>query len=638
MRYQQITSPETRYYSSAEPPRLSWPDAVAYRESVQTPHLSLADPELRSSGISLDRRGLPVAYAGRFAVVFKLAAQNGEKWALRCFTTPGDDQGGAARANRYRLIQQYVDANRTVFVPFRYLEHGIKCGPDWYPVLAMRWANGEPLGRWVERHRGDPAALRTLCGSLTALLTQLEQQGLSHGDWQHDNLLVADNGRRVTLVDYDGMYVPEMKGQTAPEIGHPNYQHPARTAEHFGPGLDRFACLVIQTALLGLAQDPTLWDRFSDGESLLFKKVDFTDPEVSPLFYVLRNLAEDRQDETLADAIARVEDACRAGAMSTLLPAIAGIEAPGQLAYEPIPPVDAVSATVPLNGHSESNVGKNGAGEIRRWWMMPESVVRTQRQMRPRTAAMSSQDEFLFIERVNSEEIRRAEERHLWSWRFGAGVLLTTLLTLIYLAIRSGDWYLFAFFGWTFNLATLGYTNWPRKKIYDELVKEIEKMETLIANRNKEIAEKASVTSPSRQNVSDFIAERLRQTSINRLYKTGVTISVVRQLHEAGIENALELRRHTFIPQVPPHQITALQNWCRELEMEAAAEYRKTVGASRSIPADLARLRHEVAEFERHVGMLKRERDLFPDVTLGTYFSRLLGGDGVGGAAAPPAP
>jgi hypothetical protein len=635
MRYQQITSPETRFYSSAEPPRQSWPDAVAYREAVQTPHLSLADPELRSAGISLDRRGLPVTYAGRFAVVFKLAAQNGEAWALRCFTTPGDDQGGGVRASRYRLIQQYVDANRTIFVPFRYLEHGIKIGPAWYPALAMRWANGEPLGRWVERHRTDSVALRTLCGSLTGLLTQLEQQGLSHGDWQHDNLLVADNGRRVTLVDYDGMYVPEMQGQSAPEIGHPNYQHPARTAEHFGPGLDRFACLVIQTALLGLAQDSTLWDRFSDGESLLFKRADFTDPEVSPLFFALRNLAEDRRDETLADAIARVEDACGAGAMSTLLPAITGIEAPGQPAYEPITPASAIGTSLPLNGLDGTAVSQNGANEIRRWWMMPESVVRTPRQTRARTVAVAPLDEFHFIARANSEETRRAEERHLWSWRFGAGVFLTTLLTLIYLAVRSGDWYLFAFFGWTFNLATLGHNRWPRKVIYDELTTEIEKMEKLVENRNKEIVEKSSITSPNLQNVSDFIAERLRQTSINRLYKTGVTISVVRQLREAGIENALELRRHSYIPQVPPHQITSLQNWCRELEMEAASEYRRTIGTSRSIPTDIARLRHEVAEFERHVGLLKRERDQFPDVSLGTYFSRLFGGDGAGGATAP---
>jgi hypothetical protein len=84
-----------------------------------------------------------------------------------------------------------------------------------------------------------------------------------HGDWQHDNLLIAEGGTNVTLVDYDGVYVPEFAGRLSPEAGHPNYQHPDRTAENFGPGMDRFSCLVIQAALLSLAIEPGLWARFS---------------------------------------------------------------------------------------------------------------------------------------------------------------------------------------------------------------------------------------------------------------------------------------------------------------------------------------------------------------------------------------
>jgi hypothetical protein len=678
MRLQQSTTTDASVstWTSGDRKRAFWPDAVAYREAVQTPHVALADPALQEAGISLDRRGLPIAYAGRFAIVFKLVAPNDEVWALRCFTTPGDDNG-TTRATRYRLMQPHVDAHRTIFAPFRYIEKGIKVGTHWFPVLVMRWATGEPLGRWVERHRNDPVKLQTLCGALSELLVTLEAGGIAHGDWQHDNLLVADDGRRVTLVDYDGMFVPELDGQPNTELGHPNYQHPARTAEHFGPGLDRFSCLAIQTALLGLARDPGLWDRFSDGESLLFKRDDYRNPDGSPLFNELRAIAELDSDDTLADAIARLEDACRAGAMSTLLPAIAATETSDDApAYEPL----TLSGTIwkpttngwVAEGGTQSvgldwlqdhtgqstagranvpqNAAKAGPGGIGRWWMVPEVVTKVsataqqpvmQRPRRNVSVSVQPQDIFTYIEREKSEESFRTEIKHLWTWRFGAGALAAFFALLIYAAARSANWFLPVYFAWILNYATLGYNRWPRKAIYDELTQEIDKMTQLIEERNRKIAEKGglavSTTGANGQalsTVSEFVAEKLRQTSINRvLTLPGIHVSTLRQLRQEGIHNALDLQRRTNLPSIPPHQIAALQNWIREQESEAAATYRKTVGTTRSIPAEVSRLRHEVAEFERHVAHLKQERDQYPDVSVATYLRRLFGQEEV----APPA-
>src|SRR5690606_19886008 len=88
------------------------------------------------------------------------------------------------------------------------------------------------------------------------------------------------------------------------EVGHRNYQHPDRTERDFGPELDRFAGLVVYTALLALAERPSLWERYSTGENLLFQAGDFYDPKDSPLF------AELRQIEPIRPLVEALATAC----------------------------------------------------------------------------------------------------------------------------------------------------------------------------------------------------------------------------------------------------------------------------------------------------------------------------------------
>lgn len=649
MRLQQTTTND-QYTSgvAGAGTRITWPDAVAYRESIQTPHLSLSDPMLQTCGIQLDRRGLPVAYAGRFAIVFRLVGENGDVWALRCFTTPGD-QSGANRSMRYQLVQKYVDEHRNIFVPFRYIERGIKIGKNWYPTLAMRWASGEPLGRWVESHRHDQEALRRLCGTLTDLLVRLESAGIAHGDWQHDNLLVADDGRRVTLVDYDGMFVPELAGHPAVELGHPNYQHPARTSEHFGVGLDRFACLVMQTALLALAQEPSLWDRYSDGESLLFKREDLISPESSPLFQELRAIAELTSDETLADAIARLSDACHAGAMSSLLPVVEATEGANEVVtptYAPMPAGTLWQAwgterVTPTTAQTQTSAGAvsgrlNTSGAVGPWWMVPETVTRTAPQpaqiMTPqprRQVTALAKDSFTFIERAESQETARSEQRHLLNWRLGAVGMLMLVIFIITVSVSLQNPFLPIYFAWLLAYASLGYEKWPRRIIYEELKAEISKMEAQIADRKAKILALGGTThgtSGGVTTVGEYITERLRQTSINRVLAIpGIRATTLRVLQSAGLNNALDLKNNSPVDGVAGPQLIAIQNWIRELEAEAAVEYRKTVGVARGKPGEISRHQHEMAEFERHAALLRRELALFPDTSHTTYLRKLTG-------------
>ena len=142
MRLQQTTSTTTTAGSTTPPfytvpletvtplsgdgHRTAWPDTVAFREAIQNPGVALGDPELRTAEVVQDRRGLPVAYSGRFAVVFRLRTPSGDEWALRCFTQGGPED--AERRFRYTTVARYLERVPEHFVPFRFIERGIKVG------------------------------------------------------------------------------------------------------------------------------------------------------------------------------------------------------------------------------------------------------------------------------------------------------------------------------------------------------------------------------------------------------------------------------------------------------------------------------------------------------------------------------
>ena len=117
---------------------------------------------------------------------------------------------------------------------------------------------------------------------------------------------------QLRLVDYDGMYVPAVRGLPSNELGHSNYQHPLRSAADFDENLDSFSALVIYTALRALIAEPGLWGKFDTGENLLFSATDFKSPGHSPLFQQLRR-SPDPAVKTLADRIARACDGTPAG-------------------------------------------------------------------------------------------------------------------------------------------------------------------------------------------------------------------------------------------------------------------------------------------------------------------------------------
>lgn len=255
---------------------MSWPTPQDYNEAIQNPRLSFGDPELRAGAPELTSLGLPRPITGNFASVYRMHC-DGCDWAVRCFWREFADL-----QERYRAISFHLKAaNLPYTVGFEYLPEGIRVRGQWYPILKMEWVEGVLLNDYIKSHLQEPAALSLLPARWLAMVHALERASVAHGDLQHGNILVVNGDFK--LVDYDGMFVPALAGRCSHELGHQNYQHPARTAHDYGPALDRFSAWVIYVALLAVSRDPQLWTEVNDGdESLLLGKEDFAGAAPSP--------------------------------------------------------------------------------------------------------------------------------------------------------------------------------------------------------------------------------------------------------------------------------------------------------------------------------------------------------------------
>ena len=265
---------------------MAWPRATDYSAAIQNPSSCFRDPELSRGQAASDLlMGLPLMYAGNFAGVFKLTCPGEQVWAVKCFTRQVADL-----QERYQQISDHLDRQKRKFaVEFVYLPEGIRINGVWYPILKMRWVEGFTLNEFLRDHAGQPALIEQLGQLWLRLAAELRDAKMAHGDLQHGNVLLVPGSKSTSialrLIDYDGMWVPALATQPPGEVGHPNYQHPARlTSGGYDAEIDRFSHLVIYSALRFLAVGgKALWDRHDNAENLLFRAVDFRTPGKSKL-------------------------------------------------------------------------------------------------------------------------------------------------------------------------------------------------------------------------------------------------------------------------------------------------------------------------------------------------------------------
>ena len=204
---------------------------------------------------------------------------------MKCFyrDSPPDDT-----EQRYTAIGACLSREHfSYMVDFTYLQRGIRVRSEWYPIVKMEWAEGDPLNVYVQKQLGNARGLTSLAVQWVRMIQALQRAHIAHGDLQHGNVLIVNGA--LKLVDYDGMFVPTLSGKYSTELGQPNYQHPQRTELDFGPYLDNFSSWVILVSLVALSVYPNLWQTFRGGrrDCLLFRRRDFEDPEHSALLKAL---------------------------------------------------------------------------------------------------------------------------------------------------------------------------------------------------------------------------------------------------------------------------------------------------------------------------------------------------------------
>lgn len=247
----------------------------------------------------LDKYGEPYRSSGAFAVVFKMKdEQTGKCYALKCFT---EEQEG--RAEAYRQIAEeleFVDSSYITSV--KYLEKELfvdsNCENEEFPVLLMDWIEGETMETYIADNYTDNYAMPMLCYRFCKMAVWLRSQSFAHGDIKPDNIMVRPDGT-LTLVDYDGMFVPAMKGQKSPTIGTKDFSHPLRTIDDFDETIDDFALASIALSLKAISLDPSLLDQYGASDRLLFSAADYLDLSKSKTFTALQGLLADEEARTL---------------------------------------------------------------------------------------------------------------------------------------------------------------------------------------------------------------------------------------------------------------------------------------------------------------------------------------------------
>ena len=247
----------------------------------------------------LDDHGEPYRSSGAFAVVFKMKdEQTGKCYALKCFL---EEQEG--RAEAYRLIADELDCIDSSYVTsVKYLEKEIfvdsSCEEDEFPVLLMDWVEGETMETYIANNYQDEYAMGMLCYRFCKMAAWLRSQPFAHGDIKPDNIIVRPDGT-LTLVDYDGMFVPAMKGQKSPTIGTKDFSHPLRTVDDFDETIDDFALTSIALSLKAISMNSTLLDTYGASDRLLFSESDYRTPSSSKAISALQNLMCDKNFCTL---------------------------------------------------------------------------------------------------------------------------------------------------------------------------------------------------------------------------------------------------------------------------------------------------------------------------------------------------
>ena len=162
------------------------------------------------------------------------------------------------------------------------------------PIVVMDWVEAKSLKRYIAEHITESNTINEIAENFKKMVADLHANHFSHGDLQHGNIMVKDD-RSLVLVDYDSMFVPDLKGMPDEIKGLVGYQHEGRWKnKEVSEKSDYFSELVIYISLKALAKMPALWSdlNMEDTETLLFSGEDIQSHGSSTIFRVLKTDSE----------------------------------------------------------------------------------------------------------------------------------------------------------------------------------------------------------------------------------------------------------------------------------------------------------------------------------------------------------
>ena len=241
------------------------PTIPDYSTCIKTP--ALVHPDILKDGHPLEKGIRLIKYSGGFCVVFPYQTPS-KKYAVRCWHAEVSD----AKRRTQVIANALKKSNLPYFVGFDFFEEGIMTPLGMQPIVVMDWVDAQSLKKFLAEHIKESNVINEIAENFKKMVADLHTNHFSHGDLQHGNIMIKSD-HSLVLVDYDSMYVPELKGMPDEIKGLVGYQHEARWKNKLvSEKADYFSELVIYLSLKALAKIPSLWNdlNMEDTETLLF--------------------------------------------------------------------------------------------------------------------------------------------------------------------------------------------------------------------------------------------------------------------------------------------------------------------------------------------------------------------------------
>ena len=263
------------------------PTIPEYSTCIKTP--ALIQPSVLKDGHPIEKGVRLIKYAGGFCVVFPYQTST-KKYAVRCWHAEVSD----AKRRTQLIAEALKKTNLPYFVGFDFYEDGIMTPLGMQPIVVMDWVEAKSLKKFLAEHITESNVINEIAENFKKMVADLHANHFSHGDLQHGNIMVKDD-LSLVLVDYDSMFVPDLKGMPDEIKGLVGYQHEGRWQnKDASEKADFFSELVIYISLKALAKMPALWKdlNMEDTETLLFSGEDIQSHGTSTIFQVLKTDSE----------------------------------------------------------------------------------------------------------------------------------------------------------------------------------------------------------------------------------------------------------------------------------------------------------------------------------------------------------